>query len=130
MTGFIAQLEHLGDAQTPVAIAQRDRINEQLTTCPRCAGMAVWSNHADHASAYTSEDAGDGLVVGCAPVQHPPCEIQPKGIRLNAWWFAVSQSKVPWLAVSDRLGVVAAPDADKRSCLAWREATSTAGLAK
>jgi hypothetical protein len=31
MKGLIAQLEHLGDAQTPAAIAQRDRINEQFT---------------------------------------------------------------------------------------------------
>ena len=31
MKGLIAQLEHLGDAQTPAAVAQRDRINEQFT---------------------------------------------------------------------------------------------------
>ena len=31
MKGLIAQLEHLGDAQTPAAIAQRDRINAQFT---------------------------------------------------------------------------------------------------
>ena len=31
MKGLIAQLEHLGDAQPPAAVAQRDRINEQFT---------------------------------------------------------------------------------------------------
>jgi len=137
MKGLIAQLEHLGDAKTPAARAQRDRIDEQFTIRfdEQAAAKAELDALTDNQPAAEDPALIDELPYAPGLLAGAPAELRARiyaAFQVHALYRARQHQATITATITDQTpGIIAALLADARTDhdTANPERTNPAGAA-
>jgi len=121
MKGLIAQLEHIGDAQTPAARAQRDRIDEQFTIRydEQAAAKAELETVTENQPATEDPALIDELPFAPALLAGAPAELRARiygAFQVHALYRARQHQATITATITDQTpGIIAALLADART---------------